>query len=382
MKAIVIGGSNGIGLAISKVLINKNYYVCILDKENPEKGHLDESSYSYSYCNLLDLDMELLQSLASDNDVEVLMITAGFGHVIPFKHCHIAEIKNTMMVNATATIEILKVFYNRILSNSSLYCGVMGSISGWMSSPLMSVYAASKAAVCRFIESVNIELEMEGSKNRIMNCSPASIKGTRFNGGENQLELLYELANHIVNNTFARNTLFIPDYEDIYKDVLERYHTNPHDYGIYSYNYKLNSGRVKNESETIVGYLSGTFDLFHVGHLNLLRRAKEKCDYLIVGVHESGKWKGKETFISLEDRKAIVGACKYVDKVVDSCREDADAWSIWHYDRLFVGSDYIGTERFKRYEEYFKDKNVQIVYFPYTQGVSSTQLRNRLSGAE
>jgi len=115
--------------------------------------------------------------------------------------------------------------------------------------------------------------------------------------------------------------------------------------------------------------------LFHVGHLNLLKRAKQQCDYLIVGVHGSGAWKGKETFIPLEERKAIVAACKYVDKVVDSCPEDSDAWDLWHYDRLFVGSDYKGTERFNRYEEYFKDKGVEIVYFPYTQSTSSTQIR-------
>lgn len=134
-----------------------------------------------------------------------------------------------------------------------------------------------------------------------------------------------------------------------------------------------------NKKRVKIGYLSGTFDLFHVGHLNLLKRAKQQCDYLIVGVHDSGAWKGKETFIPLEERKTIVGACKYVDKVVDSCREDADAWDLWHYDRLFVGSDYKGTERFKRYEEYFKDKGVEIVYFPYTKSTSSTQIRNAIT---
>ena len=71
----------------------------------------------------------------------------------------------------------------------------------------------------------------------------------------------------------------------------------------------------------------------------------------------------------------MLAACRYVDKVVDSCTEDSDAWSLWHYDRLFVGSDYKGTERFQRYEAYFKDKGVEIVYFPYTQGTSSTQIR-------
>ena len=68
-----------------------------------------------------------------------------------------------------------------------------------------------------------------------------------------------------------------------------------------------------------------------------------------------------------------------MDKVVDSCLEDSEAWEKWHFDRLFVGSDYKGTERFNRYEEYFKDKGVEIVYFPYTQGTSSTQIRRVLT---
>lgn len=130
-----------------------------------------------------------------------------------------------------------------------------------------------------------------------------------------------------------------------------------------------------------IGYLSGTFDLFHIGHLNLIRRAKEQCDYLIVAVHDSGKWKGKETFIPFEERKEIVGACRYVDQVVDSPVEDSDAWEIYHFNKLFVGSDYKGTERFNRYEEFFKDKGVEIVYFPYTQSTSSTQIRALVNAA-
>ena len=146
-----------------------------------------------------------------------------------------------------------------------------------------------------------------------------------------------------------------------------------------SYDYKIDNNRVNHNKQYKIGYLSGTFDLFHIGHLNLLRRAKEQCDYLIVGVHFDASHKGKVTFIPFEERLAIVGANQYVDKVVMSEREDSDAWDKYHYDMLFVGSDYKGTERFNRYEEYFKDKGVEIVYFPYTQGTSSTQLRGALS---
>lgn len=380
MKAVVIGGSNGIGLAISNRLIIEGYHVAILDRQEPEQETLPNDGYVFDKCNLLDLNEDQLLNYVNDNDVSLLMITAGFGRVADFEFHHIAEIKNMMTVNATATIQVLRLFYNRIKNDNLFYCGVMGSIAGLMSSPAASVYAASKAAICRFIESVNTELETSGTNNRILNVAPASFKGSKFYGGENDLTILDGLASEILKHMLNNDTLFIPQFEETFKAVLERYKTDPHEYGLHSYSYKKESGRLDNTKHVIIGYLSGTFDLFHVGHLNLLRRAKEQCDYLIVGVHDSGAWKGKETFIPLDERKQIVAACKYVDRVVDSCREDSDAWDLWHYDRLFVGSDYKGTERFNRYEEYFRDKGVEIVYFPYTQGTSSTKLRNALEG--
>lgn len=375
MKALIIGGSNGIGLAISKALVSRGYFVIVLDRYSPQNGILEGGKYTHKYFDLLDMDEEILSSYAGDPELSLLMITAGIGRVADFEYFHMSEIKKVLTVNATATIQVLRLFYERIKSSNDFYCGVMGSISGLMTSPSAAVYAASKAAVCRLIESVNIELEVSGTKNRILNVSPASFKGSRFYGGQNQLELLEGLADEILNHMFDKDTLFIPQYQEIYKAVLERYQDDPHEYGLHSYEFKKQSGRLDNNQRVKIGYLSGTFDLFHVGHLNLLRRARQQCDYLIVGVHDSGAWKGKETFIPFEERKQIVAACKYVDKVVDSCREDSDAWALWHYDRLFVGSDYKGTERFNRYEEYFKDKGVEIVYFPYTQSTSSTQIR-------
>lgn len=374
-KAVIVGGSNGIGLAISNRLIKEGYYLEICNRTGPEAGVLDADSFHHNYCDLLDFDEDLFTSLAADQDVKLLMVTAGIGRVADFQAHHIAEIDRMLTIDTVSTIKIFRIFYDRILSKDTFYAGVMGSISGWMSTPAASVYAAAKAGVVRFVESVNIELEVAGTENRILDVSPASFKGSKFYGGKNDLSVTGPLAEEILAHLFNRDTRFIPQYEETFKAVLERYAADPHEYGLHSYNYKKESGRLDDSRKVKVGYLSGTFDLFHVGHLNLLRRAKAQCDYLIVGVHDSGKWKGKETFIPLEERKAIVGACKYVDKVVDSCREDSDAWDLWHYDRLFVGSDYKGTERFNRYEEYFKDKDVEIVYFPYTQSTSSTQIR-------
>lgn len=374
-KAVVVGGSNGIGLAIAKKLIARGYYIELCDRVEPSEKEIESNCYHYNYCDLYNFDENLFYSLASDNNVEVLMVTAGIGRIVDFQFQHIVEIEKMLTVNTTSTIKIFHIFYNRILNDSSFYAGVMGSISGWMSTPRASVYAASKAGIVRFVESVNIELEAYGTENRILDVSPASFEGSKFYGGKNDLSITGPLAKEIVENLFKRNTRYIPNYEETLKAVLQRYYKDPHEYGLHSFNYKKDSGRLDNNRRVKIGYLSGTFDLFHIGHLNLLRKAKAQCDYLIVGVHDSGEWKGKDTFIPLEERKEIVESCKYVDKVVDSCREDSDAWDLWHYDCLFVGSDYKGTERFQRYEEYFKDKKVEIVYFPYTKTTSSTQIR-------
>lgn len=376
-KAVVVGGSNGIGLSIVRILIDKGYYTYILDRTEPDRNILiEEENWSYIFCDLLDFNEELFEELSNEDNIEVLMITAGFGRVANFEYLHPIEIQNLLQVNTVSAIKIIRYFYDKIKSTNTFYCGIMGSIAGWISSPMFSVYAASKAAICRFVESINVELEVDGVNNRVLNVSPGSIKGTRFNGGVNSLETTITLAEEIVENMFDRKTLFIPQYEEIYRGVIDNYKNNAHAYGIHSYEYKKKSGRVFNEKRLKIGYLSGTFDLFHVGHLNILKRAKQECDYLIVGVHSSAAHKGKETFIPFEERKQIVAACKYVDKVITSCQEDSDVWDLYHYDKLFVGSDYKGTERFERYEKYFEDKGVEIVYFPYTKGTSSTQIRN------
>ena len=377
-KAIVIGGSNGIGLSVAKQLISRGYYAIILDKVAPSGGELSADSYTYTKCDLSEDNEALYTELAGDSDVQVLMITAGYGRVADFEYLHTAEIQNMMQVNAVSAIKIIRRFYDRISSGEQFFSGVMGSVAGWVSSPAFSVYAASKAALCRFVESVNIELEVKGTKNRILNVSPGSIKGTKFHGGENDPALTDALACEITDKLLSGETLYIPDYESVYRGVIERYREDAHEYGMHSYRYKLDAGRIANKKGVRIGYLSGTFDLFHLGHLNLLRRARENCDYLIVGVHPNANHKAKKTFIPFEERMAVVGGCRYVDKVVQSCLEDSDAWDKHHFDVLFVGSDYKGSERFRRYEEYFKDKGVEIMYFDYTQGTSSTQIREKI----
>ncbi|MBR3745059.1 MAG: adenylyltransferase/cytidyltransferase family protein [Bacteroidales bacterium] len=130
-----------------------------------------------------------------------------------------------------------------------------------------------------------------------------------------------------------------------------------------------------------VGYTTGVFDLFHIGHLNLLRKAKEQCDYLIVGVStdELVSYKHKQAVIPFEERKQIVGAIKYVDEVV--AQENMDkmaAWKRLHFNVMFVGDDWKGTPKWDEYERQFKEVGVEIVYFPYTKGTSSTLINQTL----
>lgn len=138
----------------------------------------------------------------------------------------------------------------------------------------------------------------------------------------------------------------------------------------------------------IVGYTTGVFDLFHIGHLNILRRAKEQCDYLIVGVtvDELVAYKGKKSFIPYEERRAIVEAIRYVDQVVPQTSMDKmEAWKNYHFDKIFVGDDWKGTPTWNCWNEEFAKVGTEVVYFPYTKQTSSTELREgleKLSGGK
>lgn len=128
-----------------------------------------------------------------------------------------------------------------------------------------------------------------------------------------------------------------------------------------------------------IGYTTGVFDMFHIGHLNILKRAKEQCDFLIVGVSTDElvkTEKNKQPVIRFDERVEIVSALKYVDKVVpQEDKNKLSAWYKYHFDAMFVGSDWEGTAQWKKFEEQFKPLNVNIVYLPHTDGISSTILR-------
>jgi glycerol-3-phosphate cytidylyltransferase len=129
------------------------------------------------------------------------------------------------------------------------------------------------------------------------------------------------------------------------------------------------------------GYTAGVFDLFHIGHLNLLKNAKGMCDKLIVGVttDELVQYKGKKPVIPFVDRIEIVRNIKFVDAVV--AQEDMDKLTMCQKLKanvLFVGDDWYKTEKWENYEREFNEAGVKIVYFPYTKGISSTQITKAL----
>ena len=127
--------------------------------------------------------------------------------------------------------------------------------------------------------------------------------------------------------------------------------------------------------DLIIGYTAGVYDLFHIGHLNLLKNAKGMCDKLIVGVTTDDlvTYKGKHALIPFEDRLEIVRSIRYVDAVVP--QSDMDKLKMCKKigaSVMFVGDDWYGTEKWEKYEEELKLEGVKIVYFPYTKGISST----------
>ena len=241
-RILVVGGASGIGLAIAEAMANR---------EGVERVYVvDKAVFAQEYCHSkiesfqFDLTSEDYSFFDRFTDIDALMITAGFGRLSLFRDIPEQHIKDSFDVNTVPVMRLVKRFYNRLESSESFYCGVMVSIAGFMTSPFFAVYGATKAALKIFIESVNVELEKNGSGNRILNVSPGSIQGTAFNNGKNDLSLTTGLAKEIIAHLEAKDDLFIPKYEEVFKEVLRRYYEDFRAEGSHSYDYKLASGRV------------------------------------------------------------------------------------------------------------------------------------------
>lgn len=240
MNALVVGGSNGIGLAIVLNLLQRTDVerIYVMDKQPFPQAYI-QPKITELICDLSKEDS--IRLLDDVQPIQILLITAGFGHLKLFGELSEKYIRTIFAVNAIAPLSIIKHFYTLMASKVPFYCGVLVSIAGHLNSPLYSMYSATKAALSKGIEAINVELEEQGSPNRILEVSPGHIEGTGFNGGITQLDMLSNLADIIVYKSLNREILYIPQYEDIYKNILFRYYANPHQFGKESYQYKINS---------------------------------------------------------------------------------------------------------------------------------------------
>ena len=244
-RVLVVGGANGIGLSIATELASKEECdkIYIVDKSSIADIN-KHPKFEYYNFDLTSSDYSIFDKFG---DIDSLVITAGFGRLSLFKDVPESHIVDSFNVNSVAPIRIIHKFMDKLLDDKTFYCSVMVSIAGFMSSPFFAVYGATKAALKIFIESVNVELEKSGTRNRILNVSPGSIAGTSFNNKKTDLSTTRPLAQEIISHMENQDDLFIPKYNEIFREVLERYHADFRAEGRHSYEYKLSSGRVVKE---------------------------------------------------------------------------------------------------------------------------------------
>jgi short-subunit dehydrogenase len=241
-QILIVGGANGIGLALATEMAHRSSVekVYIVDKVPLSEQYKQDKIESFQF----DLTTKDYSFFSRFTSIDAMFITAGFGKLSLFKDVSDQYIEDSFCVNTISVIKLIKHFYGKLESKDNFYCGVMVSIAGFMSSPFFAVYGATKAALKIFIESVNVELEKGGSGNRILNVSPGSIKGTSFNQGKTDLSLTSSLAKQILEHLECKDDLFIPQYDEVFKEVLQRYHDDFRAEGLHSYDYKRQSGRV------------------------------------------------------------------------------------------------------------------------------------------
>lgn len=240
-RILVVGGANGIGLSIAHELAKREETerIYIVDKAPLQEEYAHSKIEAFQF----DLTNEDYSFFDQFTDINAMMITAGFGKLSLFKDVPESYIINSFNVNTIPVLRLIHKFYNKLESQDDFYCGVMDSIAGWLSSPFFAVYGATKAALKIFIESVNVELRKSGTSNVILNVSPGTVEGSAFYGKKNNLEALHDLSCEIIKHLETKEDLFIPKFEEVFKEVLQRYHEDFRKEGMHSYDYKKNSIR-------------------------------------------------------------------------------------------------------------------------------------------
>lgn len=143
---------------------------------------------------------------------------------------------------------------------------------------------------------------------------------------------------------------------------------------------------MEKEKKYRIGYTDGVYDLFHVGHLNMIQTAKSRCEYLIVGLHGDDvveEYKHRRPIINENDRKRIIESIKGVDRAeINRFRDKLKLWELYHFDVIFIGDDYKGTKWWNQFEKELNEVGVDVIYLPYTQSVSTTKIRQRILAGE
>lgn len=235
---VIIGGSNGLGLAFAQELSKLNYNLIIYDIIKPS---IDIKNCQYKKIDLSKDDISCLQEDISNSNG--LIYTAGIGKVKQFNEIDFQEIDRTINVNLNSLIKVITMCSDKLLSNDNFDCMCISSIAGLVSSPLFSVYSASKAGVCKYVEAVNTELIKMNSKNRITNVVATAFKGTGFNGLKTDLKELNNLSLELLDAMNNKEIIHKVN-ENLINSIIARYNESPSKFSLESYDYKINKGRL------------------------------------------------------------------------------------------------------------------------------------------
>jgi short-subunit dehydrogenase len=240
----IFGGSHGLGLATAKLLSEIGYSVEIVGRDFAlaksvfSEGSAEGDKVKFIRHDLLTDCLDELFTKVSERP-RAVFYTAGIGKLEHFSDTDISFIRSCYAVNTEIPTIIIKKYYSRMCHDDQFHFGCVTSVAGQIASPLFSVYAASKAATSRLIESINIELQAAGRSNFITDFCPGHFSGSSFSGGETDLSGLTKISRQLVDATFSSARIFIPAYNEVYSSVIKRYHQNREAFGLESYEYKM-----------------------------------------------------------------------------------------------------------------------------------------------
>lgn len=362
MKVAILGSTSFLGRAVKE----------LLSKRIPNVQFLEFSRKNNNLFLSRDFDFEKFIENLINQKPEIIINCVGAGMIQEFKDVSRATLEKDFITNAEFPAKVFLSLHNFEELKFALN---LSSVSVDLPSPLFASYAASKAYASKIIETINSENLAKKMQVVITDAHLFNFKSSsNFSGGNNvPSSEEMERIGKTIDAMFNKQMIF---YEEGFLEVLEKSKNNLDFFVQKSFNDK--SERVKNiGNKQNIGYLTGSFDAFHFGHINLIRRASQMCDRLIIGIHKDGKRKNVEFVHSLDERISYLKSIRFVDEVIITSGEDDKDWEVAKYNTLFVGSDYQGTERFNKYEITLERK-AKIVYLPRTEGVSSTLMREKM----